>query len=245
MLLCVADDAFAPLARELARDVLHRQVVLFTNGYLPVTCLAPLRRRGCAIGRLHPLAPIPSGLEHTTLMQSFAIEGDARAVLAATKIIRGIEARALFLKKRRGAAQAYHAGASLLSGGLVALFHLAEQVMSSSVSSRAVLNDALYDFAETTLWNTCWLGPKQALTGALSRGSEPLVRGHLAALGSSPEIHQLYCLLGRTMLDLAQARGSIDEKEAHRLRALLHIKWKKRELRFRKRVHRLDRWSRG
>lgn len=231
VLLCVADDAIQSVARELAesRQAFHGQVVLFTNGYLPLACLAPLRRRGCAIGRLHPLAPIPSGQEFITLtMAPFAIEGDARAVQVAKRLVRGIEGDPLFLTKRRGAAQAYHAGASLLCGGLTALFYLAEQVMSESVSSPAALRDALADFADITLWNARVLGPEKALTGALSRGSETLVRGHLAALKSVPAALELYRLLGGTMLELGHARGSIDFSESLRLRALLYHKRLKR-----------------
>jgi predicted short-subunit dehydrogenase-like oxidoreductase (DUF2520 family) len=223
VLLCVADDALVPLAQELAgaREVFHGQVVLSTNGYLPLRTLAALRRRGCAIGRLHPLAPIPTGQEHLALiMATFALEGDARAVREARRIVRGIQGKALLLKGR-GAAQTYHAGASLLGGGLVALFHLAERAMARSVSSRTDLREALEVFGETVLWNVGTLGPEKALTGALARGSESLVRGHLAALAEVPEADMLYRVLGQTMLELARARGSIDGGQERRLRAII------------------------
>lgn len=224
VVVCVADGALASLVKDLgrARDAFHRQVALLTSGYLPLTRLAPLRRRGCVIGRLHPLAPIPSGLELTALtMASFGIEGEARAVQAATKLVRGIEGAPLFLTTARGAAQAYHAGASLLCGGLTALFHLAEQVMGDSVRSRSALRDALADFAATTAFSAQVLGPRKALTGAVSRGSEPLVRGHLRALRKVPAARDLYRLLGATMLELGYARGSVDREERHRLGAIL------------------------
>lgn len=230
VILCVADDALVPLARDLAaaREAFHGQVVLFTNGYLPLTSLAPLRRRGCAIGRLHPLAAIPAGQEFMALNRApFALEGDARAVRAARKIVNGMEGTALFLKADRHAAQAYHAGASLLGGGLVALFHLSEQVMSGSVRSRSALRGALEDFARNVLWNVRYLGPEKALTGALARGSETLVRGHLAALAKVPEARELYRLLGHTMLDLATARGSVDEAQKRRLHALIAVNKKR------------------
>jgi predicted short-subunit dehydrogenase-like oxidoreductase (DUF2520 family) len=243
VLLCVADDALVPIVRELAgaRDALHHQVVLFTNGYLPISCLAPLRRRGCAIGRLHPLAAVPAGQEHIALsMAPFALEGDARAVRAAKKIVRGIEGTTLFLKKGRRAAAAYHAGASLLGGGVVALFHQAERVMAGSVSSRVALRNVLHDFASNVLWNVWSLGPEKALTGALARGSEPLVRGHLVELAKVPGADGLYRLLGQTMLDLAKARGSIDEMQKRRLRALIAGKGFEQRL-WEKRVRRLTR----
>ncbi len=224
LVLCVADDAIVPLVRHLAKAVAddHRPIVLFTNGYLPLSVLAPLRRRGCAIGRFHPLASVPSLMELTSLTNApFGLEGDSLALRAAKGIVKQIEGTPLELASRRGAAQAYHAGASLLGGGLVALFHLAERVMGDSVTSRTVLRDALHQFADMTLFNTKVLGPKQALTGALARGSQTIVRGHLRALARVPEALEFYRLLGRTMLDLAHARGSIDKRTRRRLLELI------------------------
>jgi predicted short-subunit dehydrogenase-like oxidoreductase (DUF2520 family) len=151
----------------------------------------------------------------------------------AKSLVRRIEGKVLLLTNRPGSAAAYHAGASLLSGGLVALFHLAERVMAASVSSRAALRDALDDFAESTLENTYALGPQEALTGALARGSEALVRGHLNALRKIPAALELYQVLGKTMLELAEARGSIDPRQARRLRAVLGRRrdWKLHRLR--------------
>ena len=224
VLVCLADEAIAPLARRLAENdrAIHRQVVLMTNGYLPLSSLGRLRRRGCAVGRLHPLAPVPTDRELNALcMAAYALEGDARAVRSAKELVGNMQGLVLLLGRRRGSAQTYHAGASLLSGGIVALFHLAERVMSRSVSSRAALRDALDDFAEKTLDNIYACGPREALTGALSRGSESLVRGHLQSLRKVPEALALYRLLGGTMLELAHARGSIDTRELRRLGALL------------------------
>ena len=220
------------MARELAESARFGRppVVLFTSGYLPLACLAPLRRMGCAVGRMHPLAPIPTGQELSSLsMAPFALEGDARALRAAQQIVAGIQGIPLRLKPGVGAAQAYHAGASLMSGGLVALFHLAERVMTGSVSSRVALREALTDFGNTTLWNVWCLGPTKALTGAFSRGSEPLVRGHLSALRRVPEAHALYRLLGRTMLELAHARGSVDDTTKGRLLVYTGAKGARRE----------------
>lgn len=223
VILCVADSALEVMVGALAegRQALRGKVVLFTNGYHPLDSLAALRRLGCAVGRLHPLASIPAGEIHGALVSSsFGIEGDARALRAARRLVRAIQGRPLLLRGRRGA-EAYHAGASLLSGGLVALFHLAERVMTNAVDSPEQLRAALGEFAGKTLMNTSFLGPSEALTGALSRGSEPLVRGHLAALGRVPPARELYRVLGEVMLDLARARGSIRVGEARRLRALL------------------------
>jgi predicted short-subunit dehydrogenase-like oxidoreductase (DUF2520 family) len=224
VIVSLADKAIEPTVHRLAQSdrAIRAQVVLITNGYLPLSCLEGLRRRGCAVGRLHPLAPIPTDMELTALiMVAWGVEGDARAVRTAKELVVNMQGKALLLRRHRGAAGTYHAAASLLSGGMVALFHLAERVMSESVTSRAVLRDALDRFGESTLDNIYACGPREALTGALSRGSESLVRGHVRALRKVPEALELYRLLGGTMLELAHARRSIDARALRRLRALL------------------------
>ena len=125
------------------------------------------------------------------------------------------------LRLRPGAAPAYHAAASLLGGGLVALFDQAERVMRPALRSPGAMRTALADFGETVLWGLENLGPAKALTGALSRGSEPIVRGHLAALEREPGALALYCLLGERMLALAHARGSLGARRRKLLDALL------------------------
>jgi predicted short-subunit dehydrogenase-like oxidoreductase (DUF2520 family) len=237
VLLCVADGALASMVRELAREPTgeSRPVVFFTNGYLSLATLAPLKRRGFPVGRLHPLTPIPSGMELSNLIRApFALEGEAQTLRAARALVAGIEGRVLALKP--GAAPGYHAAASLLAGGLVALFDQAERVMATALrSSRANLRDALTDYADTVLLNLFSLGPSEALTGALSRGSEAIVRGHLKALGKAPGAHALYCLLGERMLELAQARGSIDARQKHLLLGLLEARSRARAARLRDR----------
>jgi predicted short-subunit dehydrogenase-like oxidoreductase (DUF2520 family) len=103
----------------------------------------------------------------------------------------------------------------------VALLHQCERVMADTFDSPAEVRSALAHLAGNTLWYAHLLGPEAALTGALSRGSVELTRGHLAALAAVPEALDLYRHLGTTMLELARSRGSIDEATRRRLRALL------------------------
>lgn len=226
LLLCVADDAIAPMVERLARTPAARErtpVLLMTNGFLPLDVLARLARHGWAVGRMHPLSPVPAGAERTSPLHRsrYALQGDAKTVRAAQRIVRGMRGIPFLLADHPGAAGAYHSGASLLSGGLVALFHQCERVMTPSFRDAAEVRPALAHLIGATLWYTWNGGPEKALTGALSRGSEGLVRGHLEALEEFPEARALYCLLGQSMLTLARARGSIEPATERRLRRLL------------------------
>jgi len=226
LLACVAEEALALLVSALGALGRPRgrraPVVLIASGFEP---LAPLRRRlgpRYSLGRLHPLVPVLRPAERGRLAgQPFGIEGDARALRAAHGLVRRVGGQALLLDGRPQSAAAYHAGASLLGGGLVALFQLAEETMATAVADRRALRRALRSFAAQVLDNCARLGPARALTGPLARGAERVVAGHLEALARTRGARDAYRTLGRTMLALARARGSIDRAAERRLARLL------------------------
>jgi len=226
VLLCVSDDALPTVARALARLAPTRgarPVVLIASGFFALRRLALLRRAGYALGRLHPLTPIRREVPLLPLLGSpFGVEGDARALRTARTVAGWMHGELLPLSGTAGAAEAYHAGAALFGGGLIALFALAESVMAPAVHApRATLRAALDDFASTLSIAAQTVGPEQALTGPLARGAEPVVRGHLRALRKVPRAVEAYRTLGVTMLALSRARGSIDAATERRLARLL------------------------
>lgn len=223
--LCVSDGALVATTLAAGRSVAARgekPVFLVSSGLEP---LAPLRarlHRGIALGRLHPLAPVLRwSSKHAVTLQCgpFGIEGDPRAQRAARSLLRHWRGSAVRLVP--GKSIAYHAGASLLGGGVVALFALAEELMAPAVRSRRELREALEWFASENLWNVLQLGSRTALTGPLSRGSEAVVRAQLRTLERVPHARESYAALGEVMLDLARARRSIDAATALRLRRVL------------------------
>lgn len=226
VLVCVSEDALPAVARALVRRPPPgrvRPAVLITSGSFALARLASLRRAGYALGRLHPLAPFRREFSGADLYCSpLAVEGDARALRAAATVARWTNGERLPLSARPGAAQAYHAGAALLGGGLVALLALAERSMAPSLRVEPIrLRKALQSFVSHVARRTWLDGPREALTGPLARGAEGVVRAHLRALRGVPRAAGAYRELGQTMLELARARGSIDAATERRLRRLL------------------------
>lgn len=224
-LLCVSEEGFAPLARSL-RHVRARPRAtpawLVASGSLPLEPLGRLRARGIAVGRLHPLAPFSRRGAGTLVGMPFGIQGDARAVLAARSLAAWFEGPVLPLLPGCEAQRAYHAGAALLGGGLVALLELTEQAMAPSLRvPPEELRGALHTFALAVAAEARERGPTRALTGPLARGSETTVRQHLAALGGVPNARAAYRVLGLTMLALARERGSLDAPTMRRMKAVL------------------------
>ena len=227
-LLCVSDDALVATTLAAGRAVSRgeKPVFLVSSGLQPLEPLRAGLHRGISLGRFHPLTPVLRGANLGPSMLHFGIEGDARAQRAASSLLRHWRARAVWLVP--GKSVAYHAAASLLGGGVVALFSLAEELMAPAVRSGSDLRQSLMWFADENLFNVLDVGPRRALTGPLARGSEAVVRAQLRALGCVPHARAAYVALGEVMLDLAHARRSIDTATARRLRRMLRARPGKR-----------------
>jgi predicted short-subunit dehydrogenase-like oxidoreductase (DUF2520 family) len=219
-LVCVAEDALDDLVLELARatPVSSQRVVLHTCGALGLAALAPLARRGLATGKLHPLVAVPPGGGEPGILRGagFAVQGAPRALRAARAVVRGLCGIELALAPGARAAARYHAAATLLSGGMVALFDVASELAQGAGPSRQQAERALERLARSTLVNLR-RGARAALTGPLARGSEQVLLLHLAGLARAPAARELYRALAGRMLELALARGSIDRRTAARL----------------------------
>lgn len=229
VLLCLPDGVIVPVANRLAGTIPWRSrvrpAVLHTNGFLGAEALGALKKKGVAVGKLHPLwaANRSQVFIHRVC---FGIEGDPRAMRAARAIVQLVGGWPVPLRK--GSGPEYHAAASLLSGGIVALYDLAERLFLRAVPSRKARRDALGMLAESSLLNVWSDGTKAALTGAIARGAEDTVRGHLRAMRRDRDALEAYRVLGRTMLELARARGSIDGGTYRRLARLIRTPRQKR-----------------
>jgi len=231
VLLCLPDAVIAPFAARLARSVPRGRVlapVLHTNGLLGTEALDPLQREGLAAGKLHPLWAVSRAYPHFLPAVSFGIAGDPPALRAARALVRTLGGRPLLLGNRSG--PRYHAAASLLAGGVVALIEQADRLLGPAVPSvdDRRRRDALVMLARSSLLNVSIGGTRAALTGAIARGAEETVRGHLRALRHDPDALDAYRVLGRTMLELARARGSIDADAGRRIERLIRAPGRKR-----------------
>ncbi len=222
LLFCVTERALRELAAELALragPLVEPPVALHSAGFLGTEPLAPLRARGLALGKLHPLHAFPPGEIATSLAGVwFALAGDDAARRAARDLVRAFGGRELALiedDEALPASERYHTAASLLAGGLVALFALAEELMPAE---RADARQALGALAARTLENVVARGPTAALTGPVARGEAELLSRQLEVLEArAPEAAVAYRSLARRMLSLALSRGSLTPDVARTL----------------------------
>jgi predicted short-subunit dehydrogenase-like oxidoreductase (DUF2520 family) len=88
--------------------------------------------------------------------------------------------------------------------------------------NRPAARKALSTLAEGTLANIRAEGIAGALTGPIERGDAATVRRHSAAIDERlPSLNGLQALLGRLTVEIAAAKGSLDEMAVTELMAAL------------------------
>jgi len=224
LLISTPDDAVEETASRIAAlPDARARVALHTSGALSSDVLAPMRARGYSVGSMHPLAAVSdaeAGAE--SLRRAFyCVEGDARAVRAARRIVRDIGGQSFSIRARDKAL--YHAAALIAAGHTVALFDTAACLLARCGLSEKEGRRVLLPLLASTLENLSRSTPEQALTGTFARGDASTVRRHLAALGEAGEREALlvYALLGALSLRLAAQRGVADASALKEIAGLL------------------------
>jgi predicted short-subunit dehydrogenase-like oxidoreductase (DUF2520 family) len=224
LLISTPDDAIEEAAGRIAAlpDVRAR-VALHTSGALSSDVLSTMRGRGYAVGSMHPLAAVSdaeAGAE--SLRRAFyCVEGDARAVRAARRIVRDLGGQSFSVRPRDKAL--YHAAALIAAGHTVALFDTAAGLLARCGLSEREARRVLLPLLASTLENLSRSTPEHALTGTFARGDIATVRKHLAALRESGDAEALlvYALLGARSLRLAARRGVADASALKEIARLL------------------------
>lgn len=217
VLITTPDRQVAAAARALARlKVSWRSLVaLQASGALSSRELAPLGKRGAAIGSLHPLYPFPRPLRVFPRGVVFGIEGDRRARQKALALVQALGGQPMEIRSTEKAL--YHAAAALVAGHLLTLADLGVRALVRAGVRKSRARQALVPLAHATL--ACyarWGG--RAWTGPLERGDVDTVRRHLAGLRRLPSHYmETYRILARAGLSLYRRRSSKGAKQLRRL----------------------------
>jgi predicted short-subunit dehydrogenase-like oxidoreductase (DUF2520 family) len=214
-----ARGASSPSARRR-----RRRVALHASGALASDALAPLGAHGFGLGSLHPLVSIsdPASGARNLRGAFYCLEGEARALTAARKIVRALGGRSFSLAARDKSL--YHAAAVIASGHTVALFSLAADLLARCGLSQARARQVLLPLLASTLDNLRAHAPDEALTGTFARADLATVRRHLAALAAAEDVRgatAVYALLGERALHLAAGRRQFDSSVASEIALLL------------------------
>ena len=219
VLLAVPDDRIPEAARALAASGApwRNRVVLHAAGALGLAPLAPLARRGAAVGVLHPLRVF--GTADTVVLEGTLcrVEGRPRARRGAARLARDMGWIPLSISRPA----LYHAGASLASNDVVALLDLAAAALVRAGVPRARAVAGVLALAEGALAQARAGGIPAALTGPAARGDARTVSRQLSALRGTPSASMAHAALSLHLVRMAERLGRLDARGRRSLQRVL------------------------
>ena len=175
---------------------LQGKTVLHTSGSLSHAILAPLRRRGAAIGAMHPMQTFGHGAATRLDGVVFGIDGDARAVRVAQQMVRALGGIPVRVRPERKVT--YHLSGGFAAQHLLAVLEAGVRILMDAGLTRKQATQALLSMAQQTMDNLRRVGPQKAWTGPVPRGDYSTVGKHMRALRRfPPEYKQAYVALTR------------------------------------------------
>jgi len=205
ILLTASDAALASISGQVAglRKDWHGRVVLHTSGSAPASVLQPFKRRGAAIGSLHPFQTIPNPAAGVRNLRGcvWGIEGDLKACRVARQWVRALGG--VTFQIRAGTKTLYHASAFIVCPTLVTLMNQSVKLLRRSGVSESMARRMLAGIMAETANNFVRFGARRALTGPATRGDWVTIHHHVAELRRVvPEILPAYGELVRLMAAL-------------------------------------------
>lgn len=225
VLLTVSDDAIESLCRELAAKgaFARGSVVAHCSGALSSSILASAREIcGAQVGSMHPLQTfpdVPAGVNKFPGTFCFC-EGDGAAAELLENLAAALGGKPVRIKTE--GKLLYHAAAVLASNCLVGLIDAALATAGLAGIGADDARAALAPLVEATAENVLRLGPAKALTGPVARGDHQLIGRQYAQLRQGDaELAEIYRVLSRRIVQVALAKGTIDQAKAQALRDAL------------------------
>lgn len=201
----------------------HPALALHLAGAWPSDRLAALATRGVALGVFHPVTAL-SGEESAGAFSgaSVTISGDAPALAACRELAALLGMRASEVEDARR--PLLHLGAVMAAGDLVALLHLAEEIVCAAGLEPPVARSLVAELGRSALEGYARRGAADAITGPVPRADLETLAQHAdaargAGLDSLPrEAHALLANAGAILLE---REGRLDPAAARAIRALV------------------------
>jgi predicted short-subunit dehydrogenase-like oxidoreductase (DUF2520 family) len=199
-LLCVPDKAVSTVAEELKPRLARGAALVHCAGALSLEALgAP---HGRVLGSFHPLVAV-SDPRDSLAGNSVALSTRSRWLREVLeRMAKDVGLRVLRVPEKHRAA--YHAGAVLSAGGVVAALSAAvESFRVAGISEEDALA-ALLPLTRSALRGVEARGLAAGYTGPIARGDSGVVAAHLAAL--PPKVAAVYRPLSKRGLELVGSR---------------------------------------
>ncbi len=196
-ILAVPDAAVSLVAQGLIDDLGKETALVHCAGALDLDSFGPgLVKR--LRGSFHPLVAV-SDARDGLADHSVAVAASDRALMPVLwRMALALRMRPIEVPEGRRAA--YHAGAVLTAGLVVALVDAGVAALAEAGVERAAAINALLPLARSAIDGVDKRGLEKGLTGPIARGDVSVVRAHLEAL--PPPLASLYKLLSARALTL-------------------------------------------
>jgi predicted short-subunit dehydrogenase-like oxidoreductase (DUF2520 family) len=196
---CVPDREIASTAQSLSEAADWKgKVALHSSGALASDALEALRRRGAAVGSVHPLMTFVRGSRPSLEGVPFALEGDAKALRVARALILNLRAQPFTVQKRYK--EAYHTWGMFSSPLFIALLTAAERMATAAGISSNEARKKMLPILRQTLANYERMGARASFSGPIARGDVATVKKHLHVLQDIPDARQTYVALALSAL---------------------------------------------
>ena len=215
------DTIIEPVCEGLAQQggFTENSIVFHLSGALSSGILSAAKDAGAQTGSIHPLqafAPYKPGQESPFKGINMSIEGDEKAVVLGKEIVNALRANSFTIPTQ--AKTLYHASAVVASNYLVTLEHFALELLKACDMKERDAYDILEPLIMGTLNNIKVRGSVDALTGPVARGDDEIVSKHLNDIDQMlPNFSDLYRLLGKYTLEIADKRGEISAEARNKL----------------------------
>lgn len=196
-ILAVPDAAVGPAMELVEEDLGPGTALLHCSGALPLAVFQAAKGKR-PVGSFHPLAAV-SDPNDSLAGHTVALASTDKALHATLERMAGALGMTPLEVPETGRA-AYHAGAVLSAGLVVALLDAAVGAMEEAGLEREAALRALLPLTRSAVRGVETRGLEKGLTGPVVRGDVSVVQAHLESL--PPELGSLYRLLSRRALRL-------------------------------------------
>jgi predicted short-subunit dehydrogenase-like oxidoreductase (DUF2520 family) len=187
---CVPDSKIAEAATEFSNRDWRGKIALHSSGVLASDVLSALQKKGASAASVHPLMTFVRGSKPSLDRVPFAIEGDAAAVRAATRMVRVLGGKVFRIRKQDKVA--YHTFATMICPLLVSLLTASDKVASLAGMSPRLARRRMMPILSQTLANYAKFGPAASFSGPIVRGDTETIAQHLAVLAKVPQAKRAY-----------------------------------------------------
>jgi len=218
------DDQVLAVAHALAasRADLDDVLVFHLAGRYGLDVLSPLAERGARLATLHPVRSLTHA--HLTVAQfsgtACVAEGSAEALARLEPLVAAIGGMWLPVSDiDRGL---YHAAVSIVSNVTKGVAWKAQNWLATAGLPATTAAAVTHQLLASTMDDLFRSGARQSITGPVVRGDTRTIEAHLEALRAThPDDLDVYRILARIVLELAQERGDLDADTLARFDSLL------------------------